>query len=91
MAAALPGRVDVVGVVGAGTMGAGIAQLALEAGHGLICTWMRPPPLRPHTHRRLDRRASRLDLDPDAVDAWSRTGSSPARRADFGRPGCGGT
>ena len=56
-----------VGVVGAGTMGAGIAQLALEAGHPV---WVHDVDAaaiergRARIRSGLERRAARLDLDP---------------------------
>jgi len=73
VAASPPWRIDVVGVVGAGTMGAGIAQLALEAGHTVhICDVDAAAVDRGRARIRagLERRASRLDLDPDSADAW---------------------
>ncbi|HEX6867972.1 MAG TPA: 3-hydroxyacyl-CoA dehydrogenase NAD-binding domain-containing protein [Candidatus Limnocylindrales bacterium] len=60
-------------MVGAGTMGAGIAQLALEAGHPV---WIHDVDAaaiargRARIRSGLERRASRLDLDPDSADEW---------------------
>ena len=54
-------------------MGAGIAQLALEAGHTVhICDVDAAAVDRGRARIRagLERRASRLDLDPDSADAW---------------------
>jgi 3-hydroxybutyryl-CoA dehydrogenase len=62
-----------IGVVGAGTMGAGIAQLALEAGHTV---WVHDVDAaaiergRQRIRSGLERRAARLDLDPDSADEW---------------------
>lgn len=66
-------RRDPVGVVGAGTMGAGIAQLALEAGHPV---WLHDVDAaaiergRTRIRSGLERRATRLDLDPDSGVTW---------------------
>lgn len=65
--------VDVVGVVGAGTMGAGIAQLALEAGHTVFIHDVDAPAIergRARIRTGLERRASRLDLDPESAESW---------------------
>ena len=62
-----------VGVVGAGTMGAGIAQLALEAGHRVALFDVDPDAFARARERVADglaRRAARLALDPDSIDAW---------------------
>lgn len=65
-----------VGVVGAGTMGAGIAQLALEAGHDV---WIHDVNVaaiengRARIRSGLERRARRLDLDPESADDWVET------------------
>jgi len=63
----------VVGVVGAGTMGAGIAQLAVEAGHRVHLHDVDAAAIeRGHERIRvgLERRAGRLDLDSDSAEAW---------------------
>jgi len=66
-------RREPVGVIGAGTMGAGIAQLALEAGHPV---WVHDVDAaaiergRARIRTGLERRATRLDLDPESADAW---------------------
>lgn len=66
-------RVDPVGVVGAGTMGAGIAQLALEAGHPVWSHDVDAAAIergRMRIRSGLERRAARLDLDPDSATTW---------------------
>ena len=65
--------VELIGVVGTGTMGAGIAQLALEAGHEVLIHDVDPAAIergRGRIRAGLERRARRLDLDPDTADAW---------------------
>ena len=62
-----------VGVVGAGTMGAGIAQLAIEAGHEVVLFDVDPAAIergRARIRTGLERRAGRLDLDPESAEAW---------------------
>jgi 3-hydroxybutyryl-CoA dehydrogenase len=62
-----------VGVVGAGTMGAGIAQLAIEAGHQVLIHDVDAAAIergRARIRTGLERRASRLDLDADSADLW---------------------
>ncbi len=62
-----------VGVVGAGTMGAGIAQLALEAGHDVWLHDLDAGALDRAAARIRDglgRRAARLGLDAEAIDDW---------------------
>lgn len=65
--------VGVVGVVGAGTMGSGIAQLALEAGHEVVLHDVDEAAIdrgRLRVREGLARRAVRLELDPDSIDDW---------------------
>jgi 3-hydroxybutyryl-CoA dehydrogenase len=72
-AADVVGTIDVVGVVGAGTMGAGIAQLALEAGHEVFIHDVDAAAIergRARIRTGLERRAARLDLDPESAEAW---------------------
>jgi 3-hydroxybutyryl-CoA dehydrogenase len=62
-----------IGVVGAGTMGAGIAQLALEAGHEVLLHDVDEAAIergRAKIRDGLARRAARLDLDADTIDDW---------------------
>jgi 3-hydroxybutyryl-CoA dehydrogenase len=73
VAAGQPDGVDVVGVVGAGTMGAGIAQLALEAGHHVLLHDVDAAAIergRARIRGGLERRAARLDLDEGSAEAW---------------------
>jgi 3-hydroxybutyryl-CoA dehydrogenase len=67
------GGPEVVGVVGAGTMGAGIAQLALEHGHEVVLHDIDEAAIergRQRVAEGLARRASRLELDPESTEAW---------------------
>ncbi len=71
-----------VGVVGAGTMGAGISQLALEAGHDVRLFDADPAAGEVALGRireGLARRAARLDLDADAIDDWVEGRVAPLR------------
>ena len=63
----------VVGIVGAGTMGTGIAQVGLEAGDEVVLHDVDEAATERATDRireGLTRRAARLDLDPDTIDDW---------------------
>ena len=67
------GADGVVGLVGVGTMGAGIAQLAIEAGHTVLIHDVDAAAIergRARIRTGLERRASRLDLDPDSAELW---------------------
>jgi 3-hydroxybutyryl-CoA dehydrogenase len=66
-------QLPLVGVIGAGVMGAGIAQLALEAGHEVILHDIDEPALERATDRIADglgRRAAKLLDDPAGIDDW---------------------
>jgi 3-hydroxybutyryl-CoA dehydrogenase len=67
-----PGKA-IIGVVGAGTMGAGIAQLALDAGHEVVLNDVDGAAIERGVGRireGLTRRAAKLDLDADSIDEW---------------------
>jgi len=64
---------ELVGVVGAGTMGAGIAQVALENGHEVVVHDVDEEAIergRARIRDGLARRAAKLDLDPESIDEW---------------------
>ena len=64
---------EIVGVVGVGTMGAGIAQLALEHGHEVVIHDVDAGALargRERIREGLARRAAKLGLDADSIDDW---------------------
>ena len=63
----------IIGIVGAGTMGAGIAQLALEAGDEVVLHDVDEVAIergRDRIRDGLARRAAKLDLDADSIDDW---------------------
>ncbi len=67
------GAASIVGVVGAGVMGAGIAQVALEAGCEVVVHDVDPEAFdraRSRVREGLARRAARLELDADSIDDW---------------------
>jgi 3-hydroxybutyryl-CoA dehydrogenase len=67
------GVTELVGIVGCGTMGAGIAQVALEHGHEVVMHDVDEAALdraRERILKGLGRRAAKLDLDADSIDAW---------------------
>jgi 3-hydroxybutyryl-CoA dehydrogenase len=66
-------RPATVGIVGAGVMGAGIAQLALEGGHETILHDVDEAALahgRDRIEDGLTRRAAKTGVDPTAIDDW---------------------
>ena len=72
--AAPPGPgLPIIGIVGAGVMGAGIAQLALEAGHEVVVHDVDEAALERGADRIADglaRRAAKLLADPDSIEDW---------------------
>ncbi|HET7030294.1 MAG TPA: 3-hydroxyacyl-CoA dehydrogenase NAD-binding domain-containing protein [Candidatus Limnocylindrales bacterium] len=75
----------VIGVVGAGVMGGGIAQLALEAGHEVVLHDVDDAALDHGADRIADglaRRAAKLLADPDSIDDWVDGRMERLRRTD---------
>jgi 3-hydroxybutyryl-CoA dehydrogenase len=75
---------EIIGVVGAGTMGAGIAQLALEGGHEVALYDVDEAAFdrgRERIRDGLARRAARLELDAHSIDEWVDGRLSGLRRA----------
>jgi 3-hydroxybutyryl-CoA dehydrogenase len=65
--------VTVVGIVGAGVMGAGIAQVGLENGWEVVIHDVDPEAIERSSGRIRDglaRRAAKLDLDADSIEDW---------------------
>ena len=63
----------IAGIVGAGVMGAGIGQVALEAGWEVVLNDVDGDAIERAAERIRDglaRRAARLDLDADSIDDW---------------------
>jgi len=64
---------QLIGIVGAGTMGVGIAQVGLEAGDEILLHDVDDAAIERASDRIRDglvRRAASLDLDPDTIDDW---------------------
>jgi 3-hydroxybutyryl-CoA dehydrogenase len=77
--------VPLIGIVGAGVMGAGIAQLALEAGHEVVLHDVDEAALDRGADRIADglaRRAAKLLADPDSIDDWVEGRMAGLRRTD---------
>jgi 3-hydroxybutyryl-CoA dehydrogenase len=75
----------IIGIVGAGVMGAGIAQLALEAGHEVVLHDVDDAALDRGTDRIADglaRRAAKLLADADSIDDWVDGRIAQLRRTD---------
>jgi 3-hydroxybutyryl-CoA dehydrogenase len=76
---------ELVGVIGAGTMGAGIAQVALEHGHEVVLHDVDEAAVE-HGQERirsgLERRAARLGLDADTIDDWVEARLAGLRQAE---------
>ena len=80
-----PARVGVVGVVGAGTMGAGIAQVALEAGDEVALYDVAPGAVegaRARIAEGLGRRAAKLGLEGARAEAWVEARTARLRAVD---------
>jgi 3-hydroxybutyryl-CoA dehydrogenase len=76
--------VTIVGIVGAGVMGAGIAQVALEAGWEVVLHDVDEDAIERAAARIRDglaRRAAKLDLDADSIDEWVDGRTSGLRHA----------
>jgi 3-hydroxybutyryl-CoA dehydrogenase len=75
----------IVGIVGAGVMGSGIAQVALEAGHEVVLHDVDQAALARGRDRIADglaRRAARMVPDPATIDEWVDARLARLRRTD---------
>ena len=75
----------IVGIVGAGTMGAGIGQVALEHGHEVVLHDIDEAAIergREHIGDGLSKRASKLGLDANSIDEWVEGQLARLRHAD---------
>src|SRR3954453_22853886 len=69
----MAGPGDIIGVIGAGTMGAATAQLAPEAAPPVLLHDVDEAAIargRAQIRTGLERRAPRLDLDAESADGW---------------------
>jgi 3-hydroxybutyryl-CoA dehydrogenase len=76
---------EIVGIVGAGTMGAGVAQVALEHGHEVVIHDVDDAAIargRDRIHDGLARRAVKLALEGQAADDWISTRLGGLREAE---------
>jgi 3-hydroxybutyryl-CoA dehydrogenase len=76
---------EIIGIVGAGTMGAGIAQVAVEHGHEVVLHDVDEAAVergRERVREGLARRAGKLDLDADSIDEWVDGRMSAIRQAE---------
>jgi 3-hydroxybutyryl-CoA dehydrogenase len=76
---------ELIGVVGAGTMGAGIAQIALEHGHEVVLHDVDEAAVargRERIRDGLGRRAAKLGLDADTIDDWADARMEALREAE---------
>ncbi|HEY3163626.1 MAG TPA: 3-hydroxyacyl-CoA dehydrogenase NAD-binding domain-containing protein [Candidatus Limnocylindrales bacterium] len=78
-------EIAIVGIVGAGVMGCGIAQVALEAGHEVVLHDVDDSALGRAQDRIADglaKRASRVVADPAEIDAWVAERAGGLRTSD---------
>ena len=76
---------EIIGIVGAGTMGAGIAQVAVEHGHEVVLHDIDDAAIergRERIRDGLSRRAAKLDLDPDSIEVWVEGRMAAVRAAE---------
>jgi 3-hydroxybutyryl-CoA dehydrogenase len=76
---------EIIGIVGAGTMGAGIAQVAVEHGHEVVIHDVDAAAIdrgRERIRDGLSRRAAKLDLDTESIDQWVEGRMAAVREAE---------